>query len=67
MNDTKYSPLPSQEGQNRIFTSVYCEDMADCASKVYNYLVSCKQPKLAVLVIVLGLTFCFMETVPSLL
>ena len=48
MNDTKYSPLPIQKGQNHICTFVYCEDMADCSSQVYNYLVSCKWPKLAV-------------------
>ena len=48
MNDTKYSPLPIQKGQNRIYTFVYREDVADCSSEIYNYLVSCKWPKLAV-------------------
>ena len=47
MNDTTYSPLPIQQGQNHICIIVYCDDMADCSSKGYNYLVSCKRPKLA--------------------
>ena len=47
MNDTKCSPLPIQKGHNHICTFAYCEDMADCSSKVYNDLVACKLPKLA--------------------
>ena len=48
VNDTKYNPLPIQRRQNRICIFVYCEDMAFCSSKVYNYLVPCKRPTLAV-------------------
>ena len=51
MNNTKYSPISIQKGQNRICTFVYCEVMADCSSKVYNYLGYCKWPKLAVLLL----------------
>ena len=51
LNDTKYSPLSIQKGQNYICTFVYCGDMADCSSTVYNDLVSCKRYKLGVTVI----------------
>ena len=51
VNDTKYSALSIQKGQNHICIFSYCEDMADCFSQGYNYLVSCKRPKLAVLLL----------------
>ena len=56
VNDTKYSPLPIQKGHNPLCTFVYCEDMADCSRNVYNYVVSCKRPKLAVPLLVVMLS-----------
>ena len=47
----KYNPLPIQKRQHFICTFVYCENMAECFSQVCNYLVSCKWPKLAVLLL----------------
>ena len=61
----KYNPFPIQKGQNRICTFAYCEDIADCSSQVYNYLVSCKWPKLAVPLLLESNALCISS--PSLL